>query len=563
MRLNIFKSTIAAVVLGAAGLTGCQDHFDEWDLSAPVADSKSNISILDFKKAFWQENDNYCVEIPAKEDGSHYIVSGRVISSDADGNVFKCLYIQDETAALAISINQYSLYVNYRVGQEVIIDLTGLHCGRYSGGFQIGAMNYDNQTGDDLTTFLAPEIFTMHRQLNGDPKPELVDTFLIEEFSDITNDLPKWQGQLVRFNNVTWTNANDPTNDQLCNEYHSSGYNQPFSGSFGSINARTSGYSTFWNTKLPTDACDVVGILSYYSGKTPWQVLLNDLAGIMNIGNPTAEGIKTQPYTVERAIELSAANNVTGWVQGYIVGTIQPEITSISSNADIQWVGTAPFIVDNYLVIAPSPETRDYTQCLLVPIATNSALYTYGNLAEHPDNAGRTLNIYGRFSTSMGMAALAGNDGTPTSFVLQGVDVPGSDDTEKEGDGSEESPYTVTQVLSLGNPGTLSWVEGYIVGSSVGTGGAFEPINLTASGNSASNLLLAATPTETNPDKMVVVQLYYGTDARTYLNLQSNPSMLGKKVQIQGTLSAYFERIGIKMPEAYKILDGSGSGSDS
>ena len=35
-------------------------------------------------------------------------------------------------------------------------------------------------------------------------------------------------------------------------------------------------------------------------------------------------------------------------------------------------------------------------------------------------------------------------------------------------------------------------------------------------------------------------RLAYGTDARTALNLQSNPGNLGKKVSIEGTLEKYF-----------------------
>lgn len=690
--MKLYKSILAAAALtmGAAGLTGCQDNFDDWDLSAPVADIKANTTILELKQAFWKENDNYCVEIPAREDGSHYIVSGRVISSDRESNVFKCLYIQDETAALPISINQYSLYVNNRIGQEIVIDLTGLHCGRYSGMFQIGALDYDEKTGDAGTTFLDPEIFMLHRQLNGNPDPSKIDTLVVEDVSAMSGDLMKWQGQLVRYNNATFTNGKSTTNNQLCNEYHSSGYNQELTGSFGSLNVRTSGYSTFWNEKIPAEACDVVGIQGYYSGSSPWQLTLNDYQGIMNVGDPTAEGIKTKPYTVERAIELSAADNVTGWVMGYIVGTIKPDINTVSSNADIQWIGEEPYLVDTYLVIAPTPatnpETRDYTKCILVPLANPSALYEYGNLADNPDLAGRTLNIRGRFSNNMGMAYLAGNDGAPTSFVIEGVDVPGSEDPElpgdgdgteanpftvaqgiaqtggtgwvkgyivgvnsgspdytfvavapfsiasnvyiadsptetntakmmpiqlpvgdirkavnlvdnpgnlgkvlsiegsfekyfsqmglksptayklngqgsgdtptppsdTEGEGTETKPYTVGDVLGLNNPGTEAWVEGYIVGTSVGSGGAFEPLNFTTTDPSKTNLLLAATPGETDPAKLVPVQLPAG-DIRTALNLADNPANLGKKITLQGTLSAYFNRPGIRTVTTYKF----------
>ncbi len=557
MKLNIFKSLAAAgaIMLGATALTGCQDHFDDWDLGAPVAQNKANISIYDFKKIFWQDSENYCVEIPAREDGSHYIVSGRVISSDEQGNVFKNLYIQDETAALTFSINQYNIYATNRIGQEIVVDLTGLHCGRFAGLFQIGAIDFDDKTGDAGTTFMAPEVFNLHREYNGYPEPEKIDTLLITDISSDASDLLKWQGQLVRINNVTFANANNPQDNLLCNEYHSSGYNQSITGDFGSVNLRTSGYSTFWNTKLPTKACDVVGILGYYNND--FQILLNDINGLMNIGDPTAEGIKTKPYTVERAIELSAADNTIGWVKGYIVGTLKPEVTTVSSDNDIQWIGSEPFIMDNYLVIAPTPDVRDYTKCLLVPITAGSALYTYGNLADHPELAGRTLNIRGRFSVSMGMAYLAANDGTAPTFQIEGVDVPGSDEPEvTEGDGSEASPYNVAQgIAHVGE--TNKWVKGYIVGAMNTSDSSNYVFEVTAPFTVAANVYIADKADETNTTKMMPVQLSAGSATRTAVNLKDHPENFGKVVAVCGSLENYFKQPGLKSPTAYK-LDGQG-----
>ncbi|MDE5660152.1 MAG: hypothetical protein K2I28_04575, partial [Muribaculaceae bacterium] len=558
MKSNIFKSFVAAVavVSGAAALTGCQDHFDDWDLASPVAENKANISILDFKKEFWQESDNYCIEIPARPDGSHYIISGRVVSSDEQSNVFKSLYIQDETGVMPLSINQYSLYVNNRIGQEIVIDLTGLYCGRYAAQFQVGGISFDDKTGDASTYFMAPEIYAMHREYNGMPEPEKIDTLLVEDLSSISgDDILKWQGQLVRFNNVTFDNANNPDNNQLCNEYHSSGYSQKITGSFGSVDIRTSGYSTFWNMKLPTKACDVVGILASYNSN--WQVTLIDANGIMNVGDPTAWGIKTKPYTVEQALGFADADNVTGWVKGYIVGTIQPEITTVSSNADIQWAGTEPFIIDSYVVIAQTPDVRDYTQCLLVPLASGTPLYTYVNLADHAENAGRWLNIRGRFSRDMGMAALAGNDGAATSFQLEGVDVPGSEEPEPgdDGDGSEEKPYTVAQAIA-NNSGT-AWVKGIIVGCMNSNNNY--TLEVTAPFTVASNVYIADKATETNTAKMLPIQLVAGTDIRSAVNLVDNPANAGKTLAIQGSLERYFQQPGLKSPTAYK-LDGQGGG---
>ena len=97
---------MAAAVGMTAALTACQDDIDAPSANAPVAQNEANISILDLKKTFWKDDVNYIygmedkedaefVSIPAREDGSHYIIKGVVVSSDEASNVFKSLVIQD------------------------------------------------------------------------------------------------------------------------------------------------------------------------------------------------------------------------------------------------------------------------------------------------------------------------------------------------------------------------------------------------------------------------------------------------------------------------------------
>lgn len=554
MKFQKYIAAVTAALFGAAGLTGCQDHFDDdVKIDTPVATNQPNMTIAEFKAEFWQDENNYCVEIPAREDGSHYIISGRVISSDYQGNIFKCLYIQDETAALAMSINQYNLYMTNRVGQELVIDLTGMYVGKFNGMFQLGFPSWYDRDQCYETSFMAPELFNAHVEYNGNPEPAKIDTVTVSDFSEIS-DLQKWQGQLVRFNNVKFANANNAADNQLCNEYHSSGYNQSLNVPGGAINVRTSGYAKFWNTKLPAEACDVVGILSYY-GTQGWQLLLNDVEGLMNIGNATQIGTKEKPYTVDEALEFAAVGSTSGWVKGYIVGSVAPEVTEVTSNADITWA--APFILDNTVVIAAAPDVRDYTKCIIVPLTEGTKLYEVGNLADNPERLGLELAVQGRITTSMGIAAIAGNSGNASSFELEGVEI--IDPGTTEGNGTEATPYNVTQAIALNNPGTTAWVQGYIVGvlnydnnSSLETG---VPTTV------ATCIAIAASPDETDKNKVMVVQLPVG-DIRSKLNLKDNPGNLGKVVSVQGSLVKYFGICGIKETSAYK-LDGEGGGGDT
>ena len=98
---------MAAASLG--GFTACQDNIDAPEFETPVATLKPNTSILEVKTEFWDNAQNYIKKIGTKPDGSHYIISGRVITSDYAGNIFKSITIQDETAALTFSVNTYKI----------------------------------------------------------------------------------------------------------------------------------------------------------------------------------------------------------------------------------------------------------------------------------------------------------------------------------------------------------------------------------------------------------------------------------------------------------------------
>ena len=250
------------------GFSACQDDIDAPSLvdEVPVATLKPNSTILEVKETFWDNTIPYCTQIGTKDNGDHYIIKGRVISSDYAGNVFKSLYIQDETAALPLSINQYNLYLGYRVGQEVVIDLTGLYIGRYGGLEQLGYPQWSARDNAYQPTFMQPGILEGHVELNGLPEPEKIDTLLLPSIVELNSNattaeyLQKMQGQLVRINNVKFIPQDGL---DVLGIYHEN-VNQTIQDANGAqLTIRTSGYSNFWNTPLPEENGDIVGILGY------------------------------------------------------------------------------------------------------------------------------------------------------------------------------------------------------------------------------------------------------------------------------------------------------------
>ncbi|MCM1532799.1 MAG: DUF6359 domain-containing protein [Ruminococcus flavefaciens] len=543
---------VGLAAIGALAFTGCETDFDPVPVEIPVADLTPNTTLLELKTEFWDDATNYIMDIPEKEDGSHYIIHGHVVSSDDAGNIFKSLVIQDETCALAFSINTYDLYVNYRVGQEIVVDATGMQIGKYNGLQQMGEAEWYENGNAWEASFMPLEVFRSHVQLNGLPDVAKVDTIQINAFSELPSDpdgLRRFQSQLVRFNNVKFQEGGK----ELFSEYQSSGVNRLIEDSEGAtLNVRTSGYSDFWNNVLPEGNGDLVCILGYY-GTTGWQLNLIDYAGCINFGNPTVSpGTKDNPYSIEQAIAAeTAGKHAAGWVTGYIVGTVAPEVTTISSSSDIEW-NNEP-VLANTLVIGPTPECKDVAQCLVLSLPQDSPLRQYASLRDNPGVYQKQIWIYGTLEEYMGSWGLTGNKGSADLFRIDGVEVGGAG--APAGDGTQASPYNVTQVIG-GVSGT-AWITGYIVGTITDKDIKTESEFGTANANPA-NILIALTPDVTDYKQCVPVQLLSGSAVRTAVNLKDHPENLGKSIKLEGSLEKYFGVPGLKSVTAYELGDGGG-----
>ncbi len=116
---------------------------------------------------------------------------------------------------------------------------------------------------------------------------------------------------------------------------------------------------------------------------------------------------------------------------------------------------------------------------------------------------------------------------------------------------NQSTAITVEQAIA-NNSGTAN-VEGYIVGTVVSTNN----FDLEAPWSQNTNLAIADSPTETDIRKMLPIQLTTsGANIRSALNLADNPEKHHAKVQITGTLEAYFTVPGLRNPSAFTIIDG-------
>ena len=69
------------------------------------------------------------------------IIGGVVAANDQSGNIYKQIYIQDNTGGICISLNASELYTTYMVGQTVYIKCNGLSLGNYDSLPELGYNN--------------------------------------------------------------------------------------------------------------------------------------------------------------------------------------------------------------------------------------------------------------------------------------------------------------------------------------------------------------------------------------------------------------------------------------
>ncbi len=461
--MKSFKHILGAATLSliaAGALSSCQNDFDQPPLKEPTATMTPNTTIAELKADNWQNDDNYYITLGKKGDGEDIIIRGRVISSDATGNIYKSLVIQDETAALAFSINQTGMNNNYRLGQEIVVNLTDLGFGKYSGLQQVGG--YGEYNGKPQVSFMDYNLFTEHAELNYFPNPAYTivepgqavpeDGKMYVKVVDLGSlptspaDIQKMQSQLVLLRNVHFElggsapySENDAsTNRNLLDE------------NGNSIIVRNSNYASFHSETLPAGTGDVMGIMSYFNGT--WQLLLRNTEDCMF----ESKGQKNDPYSVAESIEAQGQGK-SGWVSGYIVGSVKAGVTDIDSNDKIIWGSEAE--MDNTLVIASAAGVKDYKECLVVSLPQGSDFRAKGNLIDNPQNLGKAIKVRGNFDSFMGANGILGNPGTSDSFEIEGQ---GGNPNPGEGVGSISQNFDSSTSLPAGwlnvqLKGTKSW----------------------------------------------------------------------------------------------------------
>ena len=284
-------------------------------------------------KQLYLDNGGKAVEIT-----KHVVIGGQVISSDRSGNIYRDLYIQDETGAICVKVGKSSLYSDYHLGQWVYVDCIGLTVGTYHGMPQLGI---EDETGEYDTAYIDAQYLIDTHVFRGRvaelPEPRVLSAAEVTQaLADGGFKSNAW-GSYVTLKGLTYGNqifgilyAGDGNDNRVflrdgnygvttwamsktnLLEHIAAGSFNGLSTQGGSklegevldalianaspvtmsqyfnfenvqLQIRTSGYSKFADSEVPTSVIDVTGILTLYDESA--QFTLIDLDGVKALQN--------------------------------------------------------------------------------------------------------------------------------------------------------------------------------------------------------------------------------------------------------------------------------------
>lgn len=258
-----------AVSAAALFLQGCQ-KFTSPDPYKP-AEMEPTMTLAQFKALY--------KGLPYQIMDDNIVIAGKVSSTDRTGNVYRSLYIEDETAGLEVKIGKTGLYNDYKQGQTIYVKPKYLVLGAYGGSVQLGAFSYEEKYETAYIDVQALIDRTIFRGAFGEPvvPMEIASKSMIDDANVcrlVKLKSAKYSGSKDGLK--TWAVKADPANNIAA------GYGQQnFKIDGREVVVRTSGYALFADVEVGMEIgqeCNLTGILTKFN--KIYQLVLLDLEGV-------------------------------------------------------------------------------------------------------------------------------------------------------------------------------------------------------------------------------------------------------------------------------------------
>ncbi|NLA64063.1 MAG: hypothetical protein GX857_12790, partial [Bacteroidales bacterium] len=185
-----------------------------------------------------------------------YVVQGKIISSDKEGNIYKSLVIQDETGGIEIKINSSGLYNYFKQGTTVFLRANKLKVGAYGGTLSIGSVPVDKNYENDFIPATVMENYIIKAGKGEPVKPTLLTIPTLKS---------EYNNMLIKLDNVQFLQSEVANDLTFADGVNQQTENRTLVDAKGNrLVVRTSGYARFAQTLLPLGSGSVTGILTYF-----------------------------------------------------------------------------------------------------------------------------------------------------------------------------------------------------------------------------------------------------------------------------------------------------------
>jgi hypothetical protein len=201
-------------------------------------------------------------------------IEGIVVANDEHNNVYKSIYIQDNTGGLVVQLDGLSLYQTYPIGSKLKINAQQLLLTDYRRMVQLVAA-VDTSSGSLVTTGIPSPLFSKFIKIVSDNNPIHP---IVVAYKNLGDSL---QGRLFQVNTVEFSAAD--TAQTYADKKNKLGVSRSLKFcSGGTIYLRTGGYADFAGIKTPSGNGVVIGIYSVFN--TEKQLVLRDTNDILLTG---------------------------------------------------------------------------------------------------------------------------------------------------------------------------------------------------------------------------------------------------------------------------------------
>ncbi len=250
------------------------------------------------------------------------VVQGVVGANDKSGNLYKQLFIQDETGGMEFKVDVVGLHVEFPVGTKVIINCQGMWLGKYGNVVQLGG-NFNNSIGRLSAQEFYQKVFTVESGIAVQPIPTTI--------SELNDNLI---GKLIILDGVQFSNS------ELGLAWAPGAVTNRWLEDFweNRVIVRTSNFANFANSIVPSKKGQFTAILSKFN--SDYQLYVRSLADIrliepraiktFLINESYSTAVVNQPLTVNNW-QTIATEGTKVWVAKEASGNRYAEMSAHQS----------------------------------------------------------------------------------------------------------------------------------------------------------------------------------------------------------------------------------------